>query len=417
MKPRPEWGLAQWLAWQEQLHPRGIDLGLERVQRVAARLGLPGTGVRTLTVAGTNGKGSSATLAALIYRSAGYRVGLYTSPHLLRYNERIWIDGAPVADDALCRAFGQIELVRGDESLTYFEYGTLAALWLFQQARVDVQVLEVGLGGRLDAVNIVDPDCAVITNIGLDHTDWLGPDRESIGAEKAGILRPGRPAICVEADPPRSVVAAAADRKALMQVFSRDFGYEASATGWRWWGRDRGIAELPMPGLSGVAQLRNAAGVIAAVESLQAQLPVPDAAIRAALPALSLPGRFERRKQFILDVAHNVEAAAVLVENLKAESIAGRIHLVLGMLRDKPVESFCGMLAPLVGTTRFASLPPPRGLSAQELSARASTAGLQGGCHASVAEAIAAARASAGSEDRILVTGSFLTVAAASQHR
>ena len=412
--PRPDWGLAQWLAWQETLHPRGIDLGLERVQRVAVRLGLPDPGPRTLTIAGTNGKGSSAALAALIYQRAGYRVGLYTSPHLLRYNERVCIDGALVSDEDLCEAFRAIEAVRESESLTYFEFGTLAALWLFRRAGVGVQVLEVGLGGRLDAVNLVDADCALITNVGLDHTDWLGPDRESIGAEKAGILRAGKAAIYVEEDPPRSVLASAARVGAALQRVGRDFTYHVDGATWSWQGARRRCDELPAPGLSGAAQFRNAAGVLAAVEQLQDALPVPDAAIRAALPALKLPGRFERRGNLILDVAHNVEAALVLVENLRAESIDGRVNVVLGMLRDKPVESFCSALAPAVDCMFFAGLPPPRGLSGAELVARAAAAGVSGAPAADVAEALTAAREATSPGDRILVTGSFLTVAAAS---
>jgi dihydrofolate synthase / folylpolyglutamate synthase len=415
LDPRPDWTLGDWLAWQETLHPRGIDLGLERVRRVGERLRLPDPAPRTLTIAGTNGKGSSATLAACIYRQAGYRVGLYTSPHLLRYNERISIDGAEVADDALGAAFRAIEEVRAGESLTYFEFGTLAALFLFREANVDVQVLEVGLGGRLDAVNLVDADGALITNIGLDHTDWLGHDREAIGAEKAGILRSRRPAIVAEEEPPASVVTKAAELEAPLAILGRDYQYRVAGRSWEWRGAQGVIDGLPPPGLSGAAQFRNAAGVLAAIEALQAILPVPETAIRSALPQLRLPGRFERRGNCILDVAHNVEAAGVLVENLRAESIVGRIHLVLGMLRDKPVEAFCRTLKPAVADVHFAGLPPPRGLDADELAVRAREADLSGRGHASVEDALIAARQRAPAADRILVTGSFLTVAAASR--
>jgi dihydrofolate synthase/folylpolyglutamate synthase len=317
----------------------------------------------------------------------------------LRYNERVAIDGAFVSDDDLCRAFEAIEQARGDESLTYFEFGTLAALWLFREARVEVQVLEVGLGGRLDAVNIVDADCALITNVGLDHTDWLGPDRESIGREKAGILRRGRPAIYVEASPPASVLEAASELQVPLRILDRDFTVNAV------------LRDFPRPGLIGNAQLRNAAGVIACLEALRDKLPVPESAIRAALPKLRLPGRFEKRGALVLDVAHNVEAAQVLVENLRAESTGGRIHLVLGMLRDKPVEAFCRTLQPIVDSVSYATLPPPRGLSADELARRA---GVDGGRFATVAGALADAGSRARQGDRVLVTGSFLTVAAAS---
>jgi dihydrofolate synthase/folylpolyglutamate synthase len=383
------------------------------VRRVADRLGLLEFHPPTLTVAGTNGKGSSATLASLIYRHAGFRVGLYTSPHLLRYNERVAIDGALASDGDFCRAFAAIESVREEESLTYFEFGTLAALWLFREAKVDAQVLEVGLGGRLDAVNLIDADCALITNIGLDHTDWLGPDRQSIGREKAGILRNGRPAICVEPSPPVSVIDAAKKVCATMQILDRDFHFKRDGVKWEWSGADGAMKALPLPGLAGIAQLRNAAGVLASVQALQPKLPVPESAIRAALPELRLPGRFERHGQVTLDVAHNVEAAQVLVENLQADSIEGRIHLVLGMLRDKPVESFCRVLQPLVSSASLAALPPPRGLSAEELSERARVGGIEGDRFPSVDAALAHARSLARPADRVLVTGSFLTVAAA----
>jgi dihydrofolate synthase / folylpolyglutamate synthase len=412
--PQSHWQLADWLGWQEQLHPRGIDLGLDRVRCVAARLGLPDGRPRTLIIAGTNGKGSSATLASLIYRQAGYRVGLYTSPHLLRYNERVCIDGAPASDEDLCAAFAEIEKVRAGESLTYFEYGTLAALWLFRRAQVDVQVLEVGLGGRLDAVNIVDADCALITNIGLDHTDWLGPDRESIGREKAGILRAQRPGICAENQPPASILDAATAVGAPLAIAGRDFRHEVTGDGWIWRGARTRMSALPPPGLSGLAQYANAAGVLACVELLQSTLPVDEAAIRAALPALRLAGRFEQRGIRILDVAHNVEAAQVLVENLRAESIKGRIHLVLGMMRDKPVEAFCRTLSPMVARAYCAGLPAPRGLDGEELATRARAGGLEGRAFETVSSAVAAACREVQSSDRVLVTGSFLTVAAAS---
>ena len=412
MSPKSDWRLAEWLAWQEQLHPRSIELGLERVRGVAHRLGLPDARAKTLTVAGTNGKGSSATLAALIYGFAGYRVGLYTSPHLLRYNERVTLDGAAATDEDLCQAFRAIDQARDGVSLTYFEFGTLAALWLFREARVNIQVLEVGLGGRLDAVNIVDTDCALITNIGLDHTDWLGPDRESIGREKAGILRAGRPAICVEESAPRSVLDTAAELAVSPQLLGRDFRFQAHDNRWDWQGAQTEIHKLPLPALRGAAQLRNAAGVLAAIESLQASLPVEEPAISQALSALTLPGRFERRGACIFDVGHNVEAAQVLVENLGAEKTS-RILLVLGMLRDKPIESFCRVLAPLAERTFLAGLPSPRGLSADELAAHAYRSGMNCTTFATPLEALAAARAEANAGDTIVVTGSFMTVAAA----
>ncbi len=408
--------LADWLAYQERAHPKAIDLGLERSREVAQRLGLLPARATTLTVAGTNGKGSSVTLAAAIYQAAGYRTGRYLSPHLLRYNERIAIDGIEASDEALCRAFAAIEAARGDISLTYFEFGTLAALWLFREAAVEVQVLEVGLGGRLDSVNIVDADCALITNIGLDHTDWLGSDRDSIGYEKAGIMRPGRPAVSVELQPPRRLAEHADSIGVPLRRLGRDYDYvQHHDDRWDWHGAAARYASLPAPALDGEVQVRNAAGVLAAVEALRAMRPVPEAAIREALPALRLAGRFQQLGNTILDVAHNVESAAVLADNLRRQSVAGKTWLVLGMFADKPVEGVCALLAPLVQGAYFGGLPPPRGLPAAELRQRAAHGGLEGEAAGTVAEAYRLAQARAASGDRVVVCGSFLTVAAVAE--
>lgn len=413
-RPGADWRLADWLSYQEQVHPRAIELGLDRVRRVAERLGLlPSTAV-TLTVAGTNGKGSSTTLAAGIYSAAGYRTGRYLSPHLIRYNERIAIDGVEASDDALCAAFAAIEQARAEIPLTYFEFGTLAALKLFRDAGCAVQVLEIGLGGRLDAANIVDADCALITNIGLDHQDWLGPDREAIGREKAGIGRAGRPVIVAESDPPASVPQEIERIGAQLLRAGRDFDFERTQAGWHWRGAGAEPWEnLPSPALAGAFQYVNAAGVLAAVHALRARLPVSPEAVREALRAMRLPGRFERRGRHILDVAHNEEAARVLVATLRAEPVAGRTLLVLGMLSDKPVEAVCAVLAPVVDAVWFAALPSSRGLSGEALAARAAAAGLAGSVAASVEDGLRAAQAQAAPGDRILVCGSFLTVSAA----
>lgn len=404
--------LADWLEYQERLHPRNIELGLDRVGKVAARLGLPDASIPTLTVAGTNGKGSSATLADLIYREAGYRTGLYTSPHLLRYNERVSLDGVAASDADLVRAFAAIEAVRGEVAITYFEYGTLAALWLFRERAVQVQVLEVGLGGRLDAVNLVDADAALVTSIGLDHQDWLGQDRESIGREKAHVYRAGRPAICAETDVPRSIRDHARDIGARFEVLGEAFDFTREGSdGWQWTRGRTTLHSLPMPGIAGEAQLRNASGVIAAITALQGRVPVSESAIRAALPKLSLRGRFERHGRCVFDVAHNVEAAQVLAERLDAELRDRRVHLVLGMLADKPVENFCRALGRHVQHVYCATLPPPRGLTAAQLVPRVRAAGLGVSGHANVGDAMQAARAAVGDEEQVLVTGSFLTVA------
>lgn len=407
------WRLADWLAWQERLNPRAIELGLERSRAVAARLDLLTPRCVTATIGGTNGKGSSTTLAAGIWQAAGYKVGRYLSPHLLRYNERIAIDGVDAPDDAICAAFAAIDTARGDLPLTYFEFGTLAALWLFREARVDVQVLEVGLGGRLDAVNIIDADAALVTNIGLDHTDWLGPDREAIGHEKAGIYRPGRPAICAESSPPASLAHHAQAIGARWQRAGANFAASRAGKTWNWTGEAAAHAELPMPALPGAAQIDNAAGVLALVTALQDRLPVRRQAIDAGLRTLSLPGRYQRSGGLILDVAHNLESAAVLLAQLREETCAGRTLVVLGMLSDKPVAAVCATLAEVAAHFHCAGLPPPRGLRDDQLAAIAAATGVPASAGGTVAQALAAARASAGPLDRIVVCGSFLTVAAA----
>ena len=413
-RPQSHWTLEQWLGWQESLHPKTIALGLDRVRAVAQTLGLPACDIPTLTVGGTNGKGSSATLAALIYREAGYRTGLYTSPHLLRYNERIAIDGEPACDAELRRAFHAIELARGDVALTYFEFGTLAALWLFREAGVQVQVLEVGLGGRLDAVNIVDTDCALITNIGLDHTDWLGPDRESIASEKAGIARAGKPMVFVDPDVPEAIATVSSQLGAPLQQLGTDFYPVAEAGEWHWHGGETILMGLPPPGLRGGQQLRNAAGVLAAVQALQTRLPVAAEAIHRALPKLALQGRYQHHGRVILDVAHNAEAAQVLADNLREDGHAG-IHLVLGMLADKPVGRVCAALAPLVRHAYCGSLSGPRGLDARHLAGEAQAAGMGVTACTDIPAAYTKALEQAGSEEIIVVTGSFLTVAAISE--
>lgn len=401
--------LDEWLAWQERLHPSRIDLGLDRVRQVATRLGVLTPHVPTLTVAGTNGKGSTAVLAAAIYQAAGYRVGCYTSPHLLHYNERIAIDGVPVPDPALCAAFGAVERARGDVSLTYFEFGTLAALWLFQRNAVEVRVLEVGLGGRLDAVNIVDADGAILTQTGLDHTDWLGPTRESIGREQAGVFREGKVVVCVDPDPPHSVLEAARPARTIC-LLGRDFSPIATTGGWNWRGRDRALHDLPLPALPGAMQLRNAAGVLAAVDAMQAVLPVQRAAIDSGLVRMRLPGRLERRGDLLLDVAHNAEAVAVLATWLRAQDQPPGA-VVIGMMRDKPVEAVARELVGLSERVYAVGLPAPRGLSGEELAQRLAAGGLRAEVSMNPASGLRAARGVAGGAGTIVVCGSFKTVA------
>lgn len=420
-EPQADWSLEDWLTYQEQLHPKAIELGLERVRGVAARLGLLTAPPATLTIGGTNGKGSTTTLLALIYREAGYTVGCYTSPHLYRYNERVAINGLAVDDAALCRAFAAIETARVEQgvSLSYFEFGTLAALWLFREARVDVQVLEVGLGGRLDAVNILDADAALVTNIGLDHQDWLGDNRDAIGREKAGIFRERRTAVIADREPPQGLLQAAqASGAALLRFDQGDYACAAAESGlaWHWQGQGQGQGDasppLPMPALRGRHQLDNAAGAITLVQSLQARLPVDWPAIQRALPMLHLPGRMERRGRFVLDVAHNAEAAAMLAQSLGEQFGHRPVLWIAGVLSDKPIEAIAHSLAAHVSTAITCTLPSPRALSAEALAARLSACGIAAQAAGSPAEALALALRQAPADQPILVCGSFLTVAA-----
>jgi dihydrofolate synthase/folylpolyglutamate synthase len=408
--------LAEWLAWQETLHPVAIDLGLERIAAVARDLGLLAPACPVITVAGTNGKGSSVALLEAMLRAAGYRVGVYTSPHLLRYNERIRIDGVAVSDADLCAAFARVDAARGERSLTYFEFGTLAALLLFAAADLQAMVLEVGLGGRLDAVNILDADVALVTAIDIDHSAWLGDDRDSIGREKAGIFRAGRPAVCGDPDPPGSVPAAARALGADWHGRDGAFGYRVGERDWTWWGREREYAHLPLPALVGAHQLDNAAAVIQTLLCLEPRLPVARAALEQGLREVRLPGRFQRLPgpvERVLDVAHNPQGARVLAQTLGREAVAGRTRLVLGMLADKDVAAFVTPLAGLVDQWYLGGLDVPRGLDARALRERLPDE-LSAG-RVTLAEDVPSAYRGAMAEarpgDRVVVCGSFHTVA------
>ena len=406
--------LAQWLSWQEGLHGQAIDLGLDRVRTVLARLHPQPPAYPIITVGGTNGKGSCVAMLDAIYRAAGYRVGAYTSPHLLRYNERIRIDGLEIGDDALMAAFARVDDARGGVSLTYFEFGTLAALVLFGEAEPDVVVLEVGLGGRLDAVNVVDADVAVITSIGLDHCDWLGNDLESIGREKAGIARAGRPLVCGEPAPPLSIGETAGRIGAKAYMLGRDFGHETADGQWRWWSEHRIRHALPLPALRGVNQLRNGAAALMAVELMSPRLPVAVADIRAGLGDVTLAGRFQvlpGKVPLIADVAHNPQAAAALAQNLAAGATPGRTLAIVAMMADKDIV---GTLSPLLNEVddwSVTTVTAPRAASAAMVADALIGLGRQPRCYASVALALDAACRDAGDHDRIVVFGSFYTVA------
>ncbi|MDR3213424.1 MAG: bifunctional tetrahydrofolate synthase/dihydrofolate synthase [Azoarcus sp.] len=417
--------LAGWLNLLETRHGAAIHLGLARVAQVRAALG-PDPEAVVITVGGTNGKGSTCAMLEAILRAEGYRVGCYTSPHLLRYNERVRLDGVEVGDEALVAAFAAVEAVRGDVPLTYFEHGTLAAWQVFRTAQPDVIILEVGLGGRLDAVNVIDADCAIVSGVAMDHMDYLGDTREAIGFEKAGIYRAGRPAVCGDPQPPASLVEHAAAIGAELWVSGRDFGFGGDRQQWGYWRFEAPPAQgalvkragLAYPALRGVNQLLNAAAVLTALDTLRARIPVSMQAIRQGLMWVELPGRFHvlpGQPAVVLDVAHNPQAAGVLAENLSNMGFHPETWAVFGMLADKDVEGVVARMAARVGRWLPCSLPGPRGLAAEALAERLCAAGVEcgaiGDCFASPAAAFAHARESAAGNDRIVVFGSFLTVA------
>ena len=375
----------------------------------------PGFGV--ITVAGTNGKGSTVAMLEAILCAAGYRVGTYTSPHLIAFNERVRVNGVPVTDEKLCVAFERVESLRGEIPLTYFEYGTVVALELFRSHRIDIAVLEVGLGGRLDAVNGVDADVAVISSIGIDHTAWLGSDREAIGREKAGIFRANRPAVCGDPAPPASVAQAAAKTGAKLLQLNRDFFVERSPHGWTWRHLNRVRAGLPYPAARGDHQVTNAAAALMALESLDDRFPVTQAQIREGLHEAAVPGRFQvlpGRPMRVLDVAHNPQAAAALVATLKQQPVNGKTLAVFGILRDKPVVEIVRIMQDVVDAWYAATLDAPRGATAAELVAGLANAGVAENVsgYPDVGSAYAAAARDAKGDDRIVVFGSFYTVGA-----
>jgi dihydrofolate synthase / folylpolyglutamate synthase len=411
--------LPQWLEHIERLHPREIEMGLERVRAVAEAMVLKRPARRVITVAGTNGKGSTVAFIEAIARAAGHRVGAYTSPHLLVYNERVRIDGADAGDAALVAAFEAVEAARGSVPLTYFEFGTLAAIWLFQREGLDLAVLEVGLGGRLDAVNLVDADVAVITSVDLDHQDWLGHDREAIGLEKAGVMRSGRPVVLGEVDPPASVLRQAYALGAFAIRAGSDYLLDLHEDHWTW--REPGYRlDLPWPGLAAPVQLWNAAAAVAALRA--SRLRLSRKALAAGVAAARVPGRLQawRRPdggELLLDVAHNPQAAREVSRWLAEHPAPGRCRVLLGMLADKDVEGVVSALAEQADEWWLADLGPesPRGLGPDALAPRVKAAAGGAGVHpgASVADALKQLLAASGPDDRLVVLGSFHTVAAA----
>ena len=416
--------LEEWLDHCERLHPKSIDMGLERVRPVYQRMGLD-LRCPVITVAGTNGKGSTCAMLEAILLQAGYRTGVYTSPHLVRFEERLRIAGQPAPAADLAAAHACVERARTAEgsqvSLTQFEFSTLAVLQCMANAALDVAILEVGLGGRLDAVNLVDPDCAIITSIDLDHTALLGPDRESIGFEKAGIMRTGRPVVLSDPLPPQSVVDHAVEIEADLWCVGVDFQFSGDRQQWTWSASARRGARrysgLAYPALRGANQLLNAAGVLAALTALRERLPVTAQALRTGLALVELPGRFQvvaGQPTLVLDVAHNPHAVAALAANLDAMGFFPVTHAVFGVMADKDIGAMLARMDPLVDQWYFTDLPTPRAATAQSLMATWAAQRKRPGSAARAlpnpAQALRAALAAADPADRILVFGSFFTV-------
>ncbi len=407
--------LAGWLTYLESLHPKTIALGLDRVAEVRQRLNLAAD-FPVIVVGGTNGKGSVCAMLESVLYAAGYKVGCYTSPHLLHYNERVRIGKQPVSDQALCASFAEIEQVRGDIPLTYFEFGTLAAMQLFTGHKVDVAIMEVGLGGRLDAVNVFDADCSVVTSVDIDHTDYLGETREAIAFEKAGIFRQGRVAIFADSDVPRAIADHAGKIGADLWCIGREFGFTLHQGQWDFRSKSGQRAALPHPALRGAFQLNNASAVLAALDALKERLPVSMAAIRRGLTEVQLAGRFQfvpGKPQLILDVAHNPHAARSLAQNLDSLPPCPHTWAVFAMLGDKDMAGVVASLKPYIDTWLVAGVAAPRGASSGELSHVLQEADVRGAIISfpDIGQAIEHACNVAGENDRIVAFGSFYTVA------
>ena len=418
--------LAQWLDWQESLHSKEIDLGLERIRLVAQKfLSIDALPI-VITVAGTNGKGSVSSMLSSIYQQAGYRVGLYTSPHLVHYNERICINNIPVTDEQICASFERINKARGDISLSYFEFGTLAALDIFCLSDLDVVVLEVGLGGRLDAVNIAEPDVTIISSIDLDHQSWLGNDRDSIAREKLGVCRPNIPLVIGELDPPQVVEQYCHQQEIPLYRVRQEFAFQSapvemqqqSSSHWQWLDREENINALPMPKLRGEHQLINASVAIKATRLLQKRLPVSVADIRKGLLSVNLLGRVQHiqdgEHHVIVDVAHNPQSARMLSKSLQNMHVLGERVAILGMLKDKDIANTIGPMLGLIDRWYVVDLAPPRGATGSNLSAHLLSLGVSETRveqSVSVATAYEAYTSRSHADDLLVIFGSFLTAA------
>ena len=405
--------LGEWLEWQSTLHPSAIDLGLDRCRRVRDAMGLGALRAPRIVVAGTNGKGSCVAFLEAMLTAAGLRTGTYTSPHLLRYNERVRIGARAVSDTALVEAFERVDAVRGEVSLTFFEFGTLAAADIIERARVDVAVMEVGLGGRLDAVNTFEPDVSLITAVGVDHRAWLGDDRESVGREKAGIMRTAVPCVIGERSPPGSVVGHARAIGAPYRILGRDYGLEHGPGHWRWWSPGRAVGALPPPGLAGLHQVDNAAACLAALDTLSPRVTVGDDAVRGGIAGARIPGRLQwldAPARVLVDVAHNPLGAEALAAYLASFRPRPMRRAVCGVLGDKDADAMLRALAPEMDVWYFASLPGPRGRDARALAGRLPGRAAESLAFDSVEAAFEAALGHRGEGEEIVVFGSFATV-------
>jgi len=417
--------LPEWLALLETRHSKEIDMGLERVAAVKNRLGLQFS-CPVIMVGGTNGKGSTCAMLEAVYLQAGYRVGLYSKPHFLDFNERARINGENVDDASLIKAFAAVEAARESTSLTYFEFTTLAICYLLAAAPLDVVILEVGLGGRLDAVNVIDADVAIVTSVDIDHTDYLGDTREKIGFEKAGIFRPGKAAICSDPVPPQSLIDHANAIGADLWLFGRDFNYAGDKQQWNFGGRAQRRNSLGYPSLRGANQLLNASGVLAAIEALRHVLPVGAQEVRTGLVMVELPGRFQvmpGRPAVVLDVAHNPHAAATLSQNLDNMGFHAYTYGVFGSMLDKDIDGVIAQLKDKIDHWYVTGLPLPRAATAEQLKQKLLDAGVLSDPEKNIVTfaapeaAYAEAVSKAGENDRIVVFGSFLTVAGAMRAR
>ena len=409
--------LDEWLTWQEGLHFTAIDLGLDRCRMVAETMNLLQPEYTVISVAGTNGKGSSVTMLDLMLRRSGYKTGKYTSPHLLCYNERVCLDGAPVSDEILCQAFERIDQARGNISLTFFEFGTLAALDIFRQADIQIAVMEVGLGGRLDALNIVDADAALITSIDIDHENWLGSDRNSIGAEKAGILRKHKPAVCSDPEPPASILEYARLNSVKLELLGTDYSYQVRNDVWDWQSESLTYKGLIKPSVYDDCQMQNAAGALMLLKTLADEFPLDYDAVTSTMKDFRLQGRFQVVPGVvptILDVAHNRQSAQLLAKNLARLPVTGRTFCIMGMLKDKNHEHFFREMTGIVDIWCMVDLGSERAARADDLAGvlRRILTVKEINTFMDVDMAMAYARQHAQPGDRIVVTGSFLTVRA-----